>query len=98
VLEAEALAVATSGAYERGAHVWGRRGGTLLSATVAGLRLGVADALATALFAADGEADGWFTRFEGYEYLTISTDRRVRWTPGMDRLLGGDACLGGLAS
>jgi thiamine biosynthesis lipoprotein len=98
VLEAEALAVATSGAYERGDHVWGRRGGTLLSATVAGPRLGVADALATALFAADGEAAGWFAGFEGYEYLTIGADRRVRWTPGLDRLFGGDACLGGLAS
>jgi thiamine biosynthesis lipoprotein len=82
VLQASPLAVATSGAYERGAHIHGRRGETLLSATVAGPRLGMADALATALFAADGEAS-WFARFRGYEYLTIGRDHRVRWTPGL---------------
>jgi thiamine biosynthesis lipoprotein len=79
--------VATSGAYERGAHIHGRRGETLLSATVAGPRLGMADALATALFAADGNAAGWFGRFAGYDYLTISVDKRVRWTTGLDRFL-----------
>lgn len=82
VIKASPLAVATSGAYERGAHIH-RRGETLLSATVAGPRLGIADALATALFAADGEA-GWFRGFPGYDYLTIGCDGRVRWTPGLD--------------
>ncbi|MCU0281042.1 MAG: FAD:protein FMN transferase [Acidimicrobiia bacterium] len=83
VIQASPLAVATSGAYERGAHIHGRRSERLLSATVAGPRLGMADALATALFAADGEAP-WFARFRGYEYLTIGRDARVRWTPGLD--------------
>jgi thiamine biosynthesis lipoprotein len=88
VLRATALAVATSGSYERGAHIWGQQpGGTLLSATVAGPRLGTADALATALYAADGRADDWFDRFAEYDYLLISADRRVRYTRGMRRYL-----------
>lgn len=90
VLQGAPLAVATSGAYERGAHIRGRRGASLLSATVAGPRLGTADALATALFAADGAA-GWFGHFTGYDYLTIGADRRVRWTPGLDASLASPA-------
>jgi FAD:protein FMN transferase len=91
VLQSSPLAVATSGAYERGAHIRGRSGSSLLSATVAGPRLGTADALATALFAADGEAASWFHRFSGYDYLTISTDERVRWTAGLDAYLASPA-------
>jgi len=86
VLQGSPLAVATSGAYERGAHIRGRAGSSLVSATVAGPRLGTADALATALFAADGAAL-WFGRFAGYNYLTIGADERVRWTPGLDACL-----------
>jgi len=88
VLRSTGLAVATSGAYERGSHIWGRgRGTTLLSATVVGPRLGTADALATALFAAGGQGAGWFDRFAEYDYLVIGTDRRLRCTPGMRRFL-----------
>lgn len=88
VLTATGLAVATSGAYERGAHIWGReRTEGLLSATVAGPRLGPADALATALYAAGGEAGEWFGRHPGYDYLLIGTDHRLRFTPGMRRHL-----------
>ncbi len=89
VLEARDLAVATSGEYERGSHVWSKapRERQLLSATVAGPDLTTADVLATALFAADGAADRWFDRFHGYGYLLIGTDRRVCWTPAMDRYL-----------
>jgi thiamine biosynthesis lipoprotein len=91
VLQGGPLAVATSGAYERGAHIRGRAGSSLLSVTVAGPRLGTADALATALFAADGADGGWFGRFPGYDYLTIGADARVRWTPGLDAYLASPA-------
>jgi thiamine biosynthesis lipoprotein len=91
VLQGGPLAVATSGAYERGAHIRGRAGSSLLSATVAGPRLGTADALATALFAADGADGGWFGRFSRYDYLTIGADERVRWTPGLDAYLASPA-------
>jgi len=88
VLRASSLAVATSGAYERGSHIWGcALDCTLLSATVVGPRLGTADALATALFASGGTGADWFGRFDGYDYLTIGTDHRLRTTPGMRDLL-----------
>jgi thiamine biosynthesis lipoprotein len=87
VLAAGDLAVATSGEYERGPHIWAQGPtGALRSATVAGPRLGLADALATALFAAGGPA-GWLERFPGYDCLLITRDDRVRWTPGLDRFL-----------
>lgn len=88
VLQSADLAVATSGTYQRGNHIWGpRSGASLLSVTVAGPRLGTADALATALFAAGGRSGDWFGWFEGYEYLLIGKDRRLRCTPGMRRHL-----------
>jgi len=88
VLQATSLAVATSGAYERGSHIWGReRGTTLLSATVVGPRLGTADALATALFASGRTGADWFGRFDGYDHLTVGADHRLRATPGMRNLL-----------
>ena len=88
VLRSTGLAVATSGAYERGSHIWGcSRDCTLLSATVVGPRLGTAATLATALFAAGGAASDWFGRFDGYDYLVIGTARRLRTTPGMRRFL-----------
>jgi len=88
VLRSTGLAVATSGAYERGSHIWGcSRDCTLLSATVVGPRLGTADALATALFAAGGAASDWFGRFDDYDYLVIGTDHRLRTTSGTRRFL-----------
>ena len=67
-------AVATSGDYERGRHIWGRRdeirGG---SVTVAGPRIDIADALATALWAADG-TPAWRGRFPQYGVLWLTAD------------------------
>lgn len=65
-------AVATSGDYERGNHIWGRRdvlrGG---SVTVVGPRIEIADALATALWA-DGDDDpAWLSRFSDYGVLRL---------------------------
>lgn len=67
-------AVATSGDYERGDHIWGRRsqprGG---SVTVVGPRIDVADALATALWAADSTPP-WRGRFPQYGVLWLDAD------------------------
>ncbi|HUU61222.1 MAG TPA: FAD:protein FMN transferase [Acidimicrobiia bacterium] len=88
ILQATGLAVATSGAYERGPHIWGpSRDRALLSATVVGPRLGTADALATGLFGAGGTESDWFGRFDGYDYLIIGTDHRLRTTQGLRRFL-----------
>ncbi len=83
-------AVATSGAYERGEHVTDARGltapGALLSVTVVGPELGLADAYSTAAFAMGAEAARWLARLPGYEGLVITDDERVVWTEGLETL------------
>jgi FAD:protein FMN transferase len=87
VVEGTDLAVATSGAYERGDHVvdphsrWTPAG--ILSVTVTGPNLGTADAYATAAFAMGGHrAPNWIARLQGYEAMAILDDGRVLSTPG----------------
>jgi thiamine biosynthesis lipoprotein len=84
------LAVATSGAYERGAHIvdphTGRPPRGVLSVTVAGPDLGTADAYATAAFAMGADAPGWTATLRGYAALSILEGGRVLSTPGMTAL------------
>lgn len=65
-------AVATSGDYERGHHIWGRhpdtRGG---SVTVVGPDIAIADALATALWAQTETSPPWLSRFPEYGVLHL---------------------------
>jgi FAD:protein FMN transferase len=87
VVEADDLAVATSGAYARGEHVRDPHDGAapngILSVTVTGPDLGTADAYATAAFAMGGHrAPNWTARLRGYEAMTILADGRVLSTPG----------------
>jgi FAD:protein FMN transferase len=90
VLAGRDVAVATSGAYERGAHIVDPRSGRppegVLSVTVAGPDLGIADAYATAAFAMGLEGPAWTASLAGYDAMTILADGRVLSTPGMDRL------------
>jgi FAD:protein FMN transferase len=84
------LAVATSGAYERGAHIVDPRTrrppAGLLSVTVCGPELGTADAYATAAFAmGPQEGPAWAATLRGYEAMAILADGRVLSTPGMAR-------------
>ncbi len=77
IIEADA-AVATSGAYERGAHlidpVSGRPRTRVASATVIGPSLALADALATALAVAGADAIGLVTGISGYDAYVIDPD------------------------
>jgi thiamine biosynthesis lipoprotein len=88
VLEAEDLAIATSGEYLRGQHVLdphtGKPATGILSVTVTGPDLATADAYATAAFAM-GErlAPHWLARLRGYESLIILSDERVLSTPSL---------------
>ena len=78
------LAIATSGRYERGNHIWssGDMGEVLASVSMVGPDLGTADALATAVFAS-GLADlGWLNRFPGYDLIAVTADRRILRTAG----------------
>jgi FAD:protein FMN transferase len=73
-------AVATSGTYERGLHVLnpfsGQPAAELVSATVVGADLTVADAYATGALAMGVQAPAWLDRLTGYEALVIGPDGR----------------------
>jgi len=91
VLETGDLAVATSGAYERGEHIvdprTGRAPAGLLSITVAGPSLTYADAFATAAYVMGEDGLPWVAGIDGYQALAITADRRLVWTAGMEALL-----------
>ena len=87
VIEVSDLAVATSGEYERGAHVLDPHTAKpptgVLSVTITGPDLATADAYATAAFAMGAaRAKHWTARLRGYEAMTILADARVLSTPG----------------
>lgn len=87
VLHVAEGAVATSAAYERGAHIRDPRSGTapvgVRSMTVAGPSLTLADAYATAAYVLGLDGLDWVAGHDGYAALAISWDDRVRWTSGM---------------
>lgn len=72
-------AIATSGIYERGAHIFDPATGTIAigakSATVLGPNGGLTDALATALMVAGEDGVGWFGQPELAEYSAWVIDR-----------------------
>ena len=79
-------AIATSGAYERGDHVLdpfsGEAATTLLSATVTGPDLALADALATGLLAAGEEGLDRVVALDGYEAFLLRDDGSAAATAG----------------
>ena len=82
-------AVATSGTYERGAHIVDPRTGKaatgLRSVTVTGPDLAVADAYATAALAMGEPGLGWLAKrvAEGYESAVVTEDGRAFTSPGL---------------
>ncbi len=80
------LAVATSGTYEKGAHIYDPHSGEaatdLLSLTVVGPDILVADVYATAAFAMGRAALDFVERQQGYEAYAIGPDLRATWTTG----------------
>jgi thiamine biosynthesis lipoprotein len=87
---AAGLSVATSGAYERGAHIVDPRTGApprgVLSVTVAGPDLGTVDAYATAAFAMGADGPSWTATLDGHAALTILAGGRVLSTRGIAAL------------
>lgn len=86
VLEVEDRAVATSGAYARGRHIVDPHGAdpaaSLLSVTVVGPDLGLADAYATAAFAMGAAGPEWTLSLEPeYGALSITVDGELLSTP-----------------
>jgi thiamine biosynthesis lipoprotein len=89
VVAVEDLAVATSGEYERGAHIADPdtriRPSGLLSVTVVGPDLATADAFATAAFAMGADGPAWTTTLADYDAMCVTRDHRVLSTPGFAR-------------
>jgi len=79
-------AVATSGTYAKGAHIWDPREAMIAigarSATVWGPDGGLADALATALVVAGSDGASWFAQSELKDYSAYVIDRHeeTAWT------------------
>jgi thiamine biosynthesis lipoprotein len=86
VVEADDLAIATSGAYVRGDHVvdphTGRSPQGVLSVTIVGTDLATADAYATAAFAMGEQGPEWTRTLQPYEAMTITTAGKVLSTAG----------------
>ena len=92
VIDAHDLAIATSGAYERGEHVivphTARPPEGIASMTVVGPSLTWADAWATAAYAMGVRGVEWVAReLDGYEACAISTDRHLVMTGGFQHLI-----------
>ncbi len=95
VLEISDRAVATSGTYERGAHIADPRTGLapagLRSVTVVGPGLAFTDAYATAVYVMGLDGLRWLAKRPEYAAYAITDDDRVVWTEGMERYLVRDA-------
>lgn len=85
------LAVATSGSYERGAHIYDPRDGLpvteLASVTVVGPSLADADAYATTLYVMGIDGLVWLDQFPGYGGCIVTRDLDVFTTPTFDDCL-----------
>ena len=83
------LAVATSGRYERGEHLIDPRTGThphgLMSVTVVGDELALADGYATAVLVLGSAGMDWLARTPGVEGMGITDEQTVVTTAGFDR-------------
>lgn len=90
VVETSDLAIATSGAYERGQHIIDPHTGVpptgILSVTIVGRDLGTADAFATAAFAMGEDGPRWTMTLADYESMTILEEGSVLLTPGFPKL------------
>ena len=84
--------IATSGSYERGAHIIDPRTGgptaDVASVTVVGPDLGVADAYATAVFVMGVGGLAWLALRPGYDGLVISHDGQLHASPRFRAHLG----------
>jgi thiamine biosynthesis lipoprotein len=95
VVAANDLAIATSGAYERGQHIIDPHSGLppsgVLSVTVVGPDLGTADAYATAAYAMGLDGPAWTAGLvaSGYEAMTILADETVLLTPNFPKVADG---------
>lgn len=90
-ITAKNLAIATSGNYQRGEHIYNPKNRKpakeLLSVSVAGVDIITADVLATACFAGGKESLALIDKFPGFDLIAITSDGHAVVTPGMVKLL-----------
>jgi thiamine biosynthesis lipoprotein len=83
-IEVRGGAVATSGLYERGAHIRDPRSGTvpteLASLTVVGPELTWSDAYATAAFTMGRAGLAWVEGHPGYGAIAVTRDEQLLWS------------------
>ena len=95
------MAVATSGLYERAGHIVNPRNNEvpaeLLSMTVVGPSLALADAYATAAFAMGREGLPWLASRPGYAGYAIDRELRPSWNAGLESYLAAAASSTGPA-
>jgi len=91
VLGLRAGALATSAAYERGEHILdphtGRAPEGVLSVSILGEDLAVADAYATAAFAMGRDGARWAARIPGHGAIVILEDHTISYSAGVERYL-----------
>ncbi|MEA2683727.1 MAG: FAD:protein transferase [Chloroflexota bacterium] len=91
VISVRDMAVATSGAYERGAHITNAVApgapGELLSITVVGRGLTLTDAYATAAYAMGDAGTSWAASQPGYGVFAITRPERAVWDGEFDKLI-----------
>jgi FAD:protein FMN transferase len=83
VLTVNNAAVASSGTYRRGDHIWGSPDRRVLGASVVGPHLGMADALATAVFAGQDESFEWISAYPDYSLVVFTADGQVLWSESL---------------
>jgi thiamine biosynthesis lipoprotein len=87
VLSGTDIAVATSGTYERGAHVVNPRSGLpawhIRAVTVVGRDLALADAYATTALAMGNAALGWLSQLDGHSAGLVLADGTSYVSPGL---------------
>ncbi len=83
--------IATSGSYERGAHIIDPRDGLpvteLAGVTVVGSSLAEADAFATTVYVMGVDGLAWLSRFPGYDGCAMTHEGQMFTTEGFDRYL-----------
>jgi thiamine biosynthesis lipoprotein len=78
-------AVASSGTYERGNHIWGPNVSetTIVGVSVVGPSLGAADALSTAIFADQAANLDWLAAYPEYGIIVFDARGAVRWSASL---------------
>jgi thiamine biosynthesis lipoprotein len=94
IVEANDLALATSGTYIRGEHIVDPHSGQapegLLSVSIAGAELATADAYATAAFAMGADGPAWAATRGPYQTFAILADGTSLSTPGFPFQVSGE--------